>query len=323
MRHVEWLAGVGVVLALAACSREQATVLPGTVEWDRVAVLAETIEPVREVRVAEGADVKAGDVLLVLDTRRTDAELAAARAERDVARAQLDALKNGARRETIRAARAEAARLRTEAENAVRERDRIEGLRRQELVSESDLDRATSAAQARAQALQSAEARASELENGARPEDIAAASARLAALEARIEALRLARERLTVVAPRDGRVDALPFRVGDQPPVGATLASLLAGDAPYARVFVPATLRASIGPGATFSVRIQGVDKAQPATLRTIRSEPAFTPYYALAGDDASRLVYRAELLLTAPEARQLPAGLPVSAEWEHGAPAR
>ena len=51
------------------------------------------------------------------------------------------------------------------------------------------------------------------------------------------------------------------------------------------------------------------------ARVRSIRSEAAFTPYYALTGDDASRLMYRAELVLQGEAARQLPAGLPLSAE--------
>jgi len=46
--------------------------------------------------------------------------------------------------------------------------------------------------------------------------------------------------------------------------------------------------------------------------VRSIARDPSFTPYYALTGDDASRLVFRAELLLTDPGAEQLPAGLPV-----------
>ena len=49
--------------------------------------------------------------------------------------------------------------------------------------------------------------------------------------------------------------------------------------------------------------------------MRSIRSEAAFTPYYALTGDDASRLMYRAELVLQGEAARQLPAGLSLRAE--------
>ena len=45
-----------------------------------------------------------------------------------------------------------------------------------------------------------------------------------------------------------------------------------------------------------------------------VRPSSSFTPYYALAGDDAARLVYRAELVLQGDGAADLPAGLPASA---------
>jgi HlyD family secretion protein len=60
---------------------------------------------------------------------------------------------------------------------------------------------------------------------------------------------------------------------------------------------------------------VQGVDGAFAATIRSLRSDPAFTPYFALTGDDASRLAYRAELVLEGDAAKKLPAGLPVQAE--------
>jgi HlyD family secretion protein len=120
---------------------------------------------------------------------------------------------------------------------------------------------------------------------------------------------------LTIVAPRPGRIDALPFKVGDQPPAGAVVASLLVGESPYARVFVPMPRRAAIAPGGHLDVRVQGIDLPFDSIVRSIRSEPSFTPYYALAGDDASRLAYRAELVLQGESARDLPSGLPVTAE--------
>ena len=62
-------------------------------------------------------------------------------------------------------------------------------------------------------------------------------------------------------------------------------------------------------------VRVQGVASAFEATLRSLRSDPAFTPYYALSGADASRLAYRAELVLSGDAAAKLPAGLPAQAD--------
>ncbi|MFC6330028.1 HlyD family efflux transporter periplasmic adaptor subunit, partial [Alloalcanivorax gelatiniphagus] len=111
-----------------------------------------------------------------------------------------------------------------------------------------------------------------------------------------------------------GRVDALPHRLGDQPAAGTPLVTLLAGDAPYARVFIPEPRRTSVNPGDHYRVQVDGIDEPFQAVVRSVRSEPAFTPYYALTGDDANRLSYQAELVLQGEAAQQLPAGLPCQA---------
>jgi HlyD family secretion protein len=150
--------------------------------------------------------------------------------------------------------------------------------------------------------------------HGTRPEDLAQGEAALAQAQATVAQLSVTLERLSVRAPRAGRVDTLPFKLGDRPPQGAGVVSFLVGDAPYARVFVPETQRVGIAQGARFSVKVQGIEHAFSATALRIASEASFTPYYALTGDDASRLVYRAELGLDGDDARKLPAGLPCQA---------
>jgi len=121
-----------------------------------------------------------------------------------------------------------------------------------------------------------------------------------------------------VVAPRDGRVDSLPYRLGDQAPVGAPLAVLLVGDAPYARIYVPEPLRARVKVGDAARVFVEGREAALEGKVRMIRSEPSFTPYYALTGEDAARLSYLAEVSLGG-DAAELPAGLPVRVEFDAG----
>ena len=100
-------------------------------------------------------------------------------------------------------------------------------------------------------------------------------------------------------------------------PVGAPLAILLVGDAPYARVYVPERLRAGVKPGQAARVFIDGRDGSLGGHVRMVRSEPVFTPYYALSGDDAARLSYLAEIVLDAPA--DLPAGVPVRVEFGSG----
>ena len=75
---------------------------------------------------------------------------------------------------------------------------------------------------------------------------------------------------------------------------------------------MPASVRTGVREGQEFLLRVQGSERDWHARLRSISREPSFTPYYALTGDDASRLVYRAELVLTDEGAGALPAGVPV-----------
>jgi len=117
-------------------------------------------------------------------------------------------------------------------------------------------------------------------------------------------------------APRAGRIDSLPYKVGDQPPVGAPLAVLLVGDVPYARIYVPEPMRADLRVGDDVSINLDGSDRSYRGKVRSLRSEPTFTPYYALNGKDAARLSYLAEVVLGA-DAAGLPAGLPVHASWK------
>src|SRR3546814_8980578 len=56
-------------------------------------------------------------------------------------------------------------------------------------------------------------------------------------------------QKLDLVAPRAGRIDSIPYKLGDQAPVGAPLVVMLVGDAPHARVYVPEPLRAGVAVG--------------------------------------------------------------------------
>lgn len=314
MKRFARLCWIGIALALVtACDRATPPLL-GSLEWDRISVLAEVSEPVTQWHVAEGDRVRAGTLLLELDQRRMQARVAQARAELARQQAILSERSNGARPEAIDAARGRLASARASMRDAQLALERIGGLRQRKLVSVADLDRATAARdQARAN-VRTAEANLRELTRGTRIEQIEQAAAAVDAAETQLQALRLSEARLQVRAPRDGVVDALPFQPGDQVRLGASLADLLVGDAPYARVFVPASQRAGIAPGQAMQVAIEGVQQPFAATVRQISSEPSFTPYFALTGDDASRMVYRAELQLSGERLDQLPAGLPVRA---------
>ena len=303
-----------LLLGLIGCEAKNDKLL-GTLEWDSISLPAEASEIILSVNVTEGDRVEAGQLLLELDPRRQDARLAQARGQVAQAAAQLAELSNGARREAIEAARAGLARSRAEQTDTERSFQRIAALYQRKQVAIAELDRSRAARDQARASVRSAEAQLSELTNGTRPERLEQAAAALDAARANLTQLQIGREHLSLRAPRAGLVDALPFKTGDQPPAEAELVRLLVGDAPYARVFIPASQRAQIRIGDRMQVWVEGIDQPFAARVRNIRSEASFTPYYALTGDDASRLSYRAELVLEGAGTQRLPAGLPLRAE--------
>ncbi|WP_346837373.1 biotin/lipoyl-binding protein [Microbulbifer sp. SAOS-129_SWC] len=301
-------------LLLSGCERAPESAL-GTVEWDRIALPAPAAEKIVSIAVREGERVHAGQTLLQLDESHTRAQLAAAQATLERNTAELDELRTGPRREEIDRARASLKAARADAKEARDNYRRLHALGDKDYVSQADIDRAKATADATAAQVASAEAALLELQRGTRSERIAQGVAALAQARAEVEAQQVLLQKLKVQAPRDGLVDNLPYKLGDEAPVGGPLAIMLVGDTPYARVYIPEPLRADVQVGDTARVRVQGTDKSYLGKVRMIRNEPVFTPYYALTGDDVARLSYLAEIQLDE-DAAALPAGLPVRAEF-------
>ncbi|MBS0212162.1 MAG: HlyD family efflux transporter periplasmic adaptor subunit [Proteobacteria bacterium] len=307
-----------MVLLVAGCAPKSPQVL-GTVEWDRITLPAPVSERIAKVDVREGDAVAAGATVMTLETTRTQARLDAAKA--DVARLQtaLDELRAGPRREDIAQARARLAGARSVATNARQALQRAQAEFAKQVIPRASLDAAiaqSGSAEADAQAAQQALAI---LLHGSRPEDIAQAQSAVASAQAQVDSITVDLQRVRIAAPRVGRIDSLPYRQGDQPPIGAPLAVELVGDAPYARVYVPEPLRAGVKIGAAARVTVDGRAGSFAGRVRAIRAEPSFTPYYALTGEDASRLSYLAEIQL-GKDAADLPIGVPVHVEFAGGA---
>lgn len=304
-------------LALSSCSDEPPQAL-GTLEWDRVSLPSPVAEKIVRIDVREGQQVAAGAALLQLELTRTQSQLAEVQAQAQQSREALSELEAGPRSEDIAQARANLAAAQSQAADARAYYNRLQPLGRQKLVAASDVDRARAAAGNAEAQVRAAQAALLELERGTRSEQIAQGRAALAAAEAQAATQSVSLDKLNVVAPRAGRVDSLPYKLGDQAPVGSPLAILLVGDAPYARVYVPEPTRTQVKVGQPARVFVDGRDSAISGRVRMIRSEPSFTPYYALSGRDAQRLSYLAEITLDKAGA-DLPAGVPVRVEFEGG----
>ena len=305
------------VLMLAGCDT---TVSPlpavGTLERDRVELIAEANEPIVEIAVTEGESVEPGQLLLRRDGAYHEARLAAAAAGLERAQQRLAELVRGPRAERIAEAEARVEGARENLDAQRREHDRIEELVADDLLSPSMLDTAYARRELAEADFEAAEARLQEYLEGATAEELAQARALVGQAEATVDSLRITLSRLAVHAPTAGIVEILPYEFGERPAAGAVVGALLIDAAPYARIYVPEPIRARVVPGLPAVVRVDGMDAAYAGTVRFVASEAAFTPYFALTQRDRSRLSYLAEVTLTDPAAAELPTGIPVEVDF-------
>ncbi len=304
-----------------ACARHDKDALPGTVERDRIELAAEANEIIVELPFAEGVTVKAGDVVVVQDRVLTSAEVDASRAQLAEAEERYAELKSGPLQTTIRAAAARRDRARATRDEAVRERDRLLGLVDRSLVSKSEADRQVAVALAAEASLLEAEADLRELQQGTRAEQLAQAQRAADAARAHLVALETTASRLEIRAPVAATIDSLPYRVGEKPARGATIAVLLATTAPFARIHVPAPIRARVKIGTAATLRVDGVDRTFRGQVRFVASDAEFTPYYSLTAADRSRLSFLAEVVFENDEAATIPSGIPVDVSLELESP--
>jgi HlyD family secretion protein len=306
-----------ILLTLSACSNDEPLSAVGLLEWDRVELIAETNERITEISAHEGDMLETGSIILQQDSRRVQAQLDESQASLEQARARLAELKRGPRAERIDEAKAKLQGILSEEENARVELKRAQSLVAKKLVSPEAVDTADTRLKKATSDKNAARASLEELLNGSTAEELQQAEAAVAQAEARVSALTVTRDNLTLRAPRPGRLDNLPYEAGERPSMGAVIAVMLVNKAPYARIYVPEPLRAKVHQGTEAKIYIDGIEQAFTGKVRMISSEAVFTPYYSLTERDRSRLSYLAEVVLNEPEIQQLPSGMPVRVEFQ------
>lgn len=311
-RYGRLIALWALFLPMACNAPPQVPAAMGRLEWDRLELVVEANEPIVDIVVREGDTVGAGQVVLRQETIRYQALRDEAEAARAQQAARLAELRRGPRSERIAEGRARLAGAEGVLKARVNDVERIEGLVARQLISPQELDRARAERDAALAERDRARAELAELLAGTTAEELKQAQEALDRAEATLRATGITLERLTVRAPQAARVDALPYKLGERPPVGAVVAVLMTGEAPYARVYVPEPVRVHVVPGGAAEVHVDGVPQPFAGTVRKVSQEATFTPYFALTERDRSRLSYVAEVVLTGAGASKLPAGVPV-----------
>ncbi len=221
-------------------------------------VSAQTPGRIVAVPVVEGQWVEAGQVLVQLDPRPAQAELAAAEAALHQARATLARLEYGPRRQEIAQARERTRQLEAQARALEAKFAALSELHERGELSDVEYQQARARLEAAQAEARAARQQLSLLEAGTRPEQIDEARSAVAAAAARVDAARLGLEFCTIRAPSAGIVTQLAARLGAWVNAGQTLAMLADTRALFAKVRIPAAVLSQVTTGLRADVRVEG-----------------------------------------------------------------
>jgi len=309
------IATVAGVFAWQRNNRHPASelVLYGNIDLRQVDLAFNVGGVVEKMLVQEGDEVKAGQLLAVLEDTSYRFAVAAAEARVATARAVLARLEAGSRPEEIARARARVAEAEARVRNARATYERQKHLAQRDDASQQALDNAR-------RALDEALARKDSLEQdlalaikGPRRQDIDAARAELAAAQAQLEQARyfLNRTRLlsTVTGTVLTRVQEPGAVVLPQTPVYAISIT----DPVWARAYVSEVDLGKIHPGMTGRVITDAApERPYRGKIGFISPTAEFTPKTVETPDLRTSLVYRLRVYIDNPD-RYLRQGMPVT----------
>ncbi len=302
------------LISLNGCDHSKPGLALGTLERERIAHTATVSEVITAIPVSAGSQVSKGTVLVKLDDTIQKALVAKAQAQMQQAKANLEKVHNGAREEEVASASAQVAGAKAALIKSEANYQRAKILIRKELASQATLDNALASRDENTAKLHSTQEQLLQLINGARIEDLQIADAILATTIAVLASENKKLKDLTITAKRDGLLDNLPWNLGERVTQGSPVAIVLAGNAPFARVYVPEPYRVKIKVADKLTVHVDGLSTPIIGTVRWISSEPAFTPYFALNQAERANLMYLAEIQLP-DSAADLPMGVPAQVQ--------
>ena len=299
-----------MITALAgACRRENAATAPrasGYVEATDVRVAAKIAGRVATVTTTEGSRVEAGAVIATLSTADVDLAIARVRAERAQAQAQLNLLQAGARPEDVRQAEEQASAAVADRQSAEAElaAARIDETRFQQLLDKragttkqrddavARRELAEARVHAAAERLKVAQAGVARARAGARPEELAGARARIAAVDAQMAILEHDRTETTITAPIAGVVASRLIEPGELVAAGTPVILIVDLDRAWANVYLEETLVPQVRIDQPATVITDAGDRLE-GRVSFISPRAEFTPRNVQTADERAKLVYR------------------------------
>ena len=307
------VAAVAIVFVLTTFPVNREPVFPGYMEADLVLVGSEQGGRVATLSVEEGAHVKQGDPIFVLESEEQEASVAAAKARVQEAEARLADVKAQLQRpgeiEVLEASLAQAKAMLQQANNNL---ERARSLFDKGWITKAQLDDAVAQHDRNEAAVAEADKRITAAHLPGRSDMIDAAAANVeAARHALVEAEKNLGKR-TVASPANGSVEEVYFRPGEVVNAGQAVVALLPPRNLKVRFFVAEPERARLQVDQSIALSCDGCPPDLHAKISFIAREAEFTPPVIFSREQRAKLVFLVEARPDG-EASDLTAGQPVT----------
>ncbi|MEO5692307.1 MAG: HlyD family efflux transporter periplasmic adaptor subunit [Usitatibacter sp.] len=299
-------------IVLAACGDKPPPGLQGYVEGEYVRVAAPFAGTLLQLDVQRGQQVAAGAPLFALEAENEDAARREAEERVKRAQAQVDDLRRGRRPTEIQSSQAALAQVQVAASLSEKEYARQLDLVQKGFVSQQRADEARAARDADRNKVAQLNADLGTVRAGARPDEVRAAEAEVAAARQSLAQADWKLRQKTVASTVDGAVADTLFARGEWVPAGAPVVSVLPPSNIKVRFFVPEPKLGAIKVGQKVSLACDGCPAVIAATISFIAPQAEFTPPVIYSKDSRAKLVFMVEAKPEAADGARLHPGQPV-----------
>jgi HlyD family secretion protein len=284
----------------------------GTVEATDADLGFQMAGRIESISVREGDSVQTAQEVAVLDRRELLARRRWAEAQLEAARALLREMEVGFREEEIGEGRAALTQAQERRDDARRDRDRAQRLFDGGSISQEMLDKAVTAFRVAEAGVDQARQRLQILEEGVRPEKIAAQRALVAQAEAAISQIDAALANAVVTVPFPGLVTVRHREPGETVSPGVPVLTVLDPEDRWVRIYVREDRigEVSLGQSATISSDTYP-NRSYDGEVVFIASEAEFTPRNVQTTEERVKLVYAVKVRITGDPDHHLKPGIP------------
>ncbi len=301
-------------LLIFACSgnnRDSMIEESGTVEATESVISSQATGKIINIIKDEGAQVAAGDTIVLIDHEALDIQLKQMIANREIAKAQLDLLIIGARREDVNQAEQVLNQAEVNFDIAKSDKERMEALIKLNTISQKQYEDATARLNIAQAQLNAAKENFNKIKNIVRPEEVIQARANYQKAEAAVESINKNIRDCCVTSPMNGFVVKKFVEKGETVSMLSSLFKIADLSKVKVTIYVSETELGKIKLRQKAEIKVDSFpDKSFEGKVIFISPEAEFTPKNIQTKDERTKLVFAVKIEIPNPQ-QELKTGLP------------